>query len=98
MNFTTAHVKLLWPSPKLLHQNIKTKGLLMHTVESMCISEASLHFRRPAPTWSMRIGSHTEQCPRPACVWTSLPTWGELAKHISSKQPEKRFQTSTMQR
>ena len=32
MNFTTAHVKLLWPSPKLLHQNTKTKGLLMHTM------------------------------------------------------------------
>ena len=23
-------------------------------VENLCISEASLHFRRPAPTWSMR--------------------------------------------
>ena len=32
MNFTTAHVKLLWPSPKLLYQNTKTKGLLMHTM------------------------------------------------------------------
>ena len=29
-------------------------------VESMCISEASLHFRRPAPTWSMRRGSHRQ--------------------------------------
>ena len=26
----------------------------------MCISEASLHFRRPAPTWSMRRGSHRQ--------------------------------------
>ena len=31
------------------------------SVENLCISEASLHFRRPAPTWSMRRGSHTEQ-------------------------------------
>ena len=30
------------------------------SVESMCISEASLHFRRPAPTWSMRRGSHRQ--------------------------------------
>ena len=27
---------------------------VMLPVENLCISEASLHFRRPAPTWSMR--------------------------------------------
>ena len=38
---------------------------LLIFVENLCISEASLHFRRPAPTWSMRK----------RVTYRALPVW-----------------------
>jgi len=46
-------------SPPLTENGFPLWSTCCH-VESMCISEASLHFRRPAPTWSMRRGSHRQ--------------------------------------
>ena len=38
----------------LVHSELCVGWDGMVIVENLCISEASLHFRRPAPTWSMR--------------------------------------------
>ena len=44
-------------------------------VENLCISETSLHFRRPAPTWSMRRGSHRQSTSPPLCYTQKVRQW-----------------------
>ena len=53
----------------------------MILVENLCISEASIHFRRPAPSWSMRKRVTYRASPE----YGLISNFHSVKMHISSR-------------